>query len=40
MLEIYSEQARDLLNSNNTKKEGLPIREDPKNGFYRNLILY
>ena len=40
MLEIYSEVVRDLLSTKadkNDKKSGLLIREDPKQGFYRNL---
>ena len=37
MLEIYSEVVRDLLNAKGDKKTGLQVREDPKNGFYRNL---
>ena len=39
MLEIYSEQTRDLLNSKADRKVGLTIREDPKVGFYRKLKL-
>ena len=35
MLEIYSEQVRDLLSKNADKKTPLTIREDPKIGFYR-----
>jgi kinesin family protein 1 len=34
MLEIYSENVRDLLNSKGAKTS-LTIREDPKIGFYR-----
>jgi len=34
MLEIYSESVRDLLNVQGDKKQGLPVREDMKNGFY------
>jgi hypothetical protein len=38
MLEIYSEVVRDLLNSKADRKNGLTVREDPKIGFYRNII--
>lgn len=34
MLEIYSEVVRDLLNPVKNRKQGLAIRQDPKNGFY------
>jgi hypothetical protein len=37
MLEIYSEIVRDLLNSKAERKDSLPVREDPKTGFYRKL---
>ena len=40
MLEIYSEQVRDLLSASAAKKEGLQIREDPKIGFYRKIFWY
>ena len=40
MLEIYSEVVRDLLTSKGDKKQGLTIREDPKNGFFGKFILY
>ena len=35
MLEIYSEVVRDLLNPKSDKKNGLPVREDIKRGFFR-----
>ena len=34
MLEIYSEVVRDLLSPSKDRKQGLMIRQDPKNGFY------
>ncbi len=34
MLEIYSEIVRDLLSPAASRKSGLQIRQDPKNGFY------
>ena len=35
MLEIYSEQVRDLLNPKTMNlKGGLKVRQDPKGGFY------
>ncbi len=38
MLEIYSEVVRDLLIKGANQKNGLTIREDPKNGFYRKFL--
>ena len=38
MLEIYSESVRDLLNVQGDKKQGLPVREDMKNGFYGTIL--
>lgn len=34
MLEIYSEVVRDLLVRSANRKSGLPVRQDPKYGFY------
>ena len=34
MLEIYNEQARDLLNKKKTPRGGLRIKESPGRGFY------
>lgn len=34
MLEIYSEVVRDLLAPSANRRSGLPVRQDPKNGFY------
>lgn len=39
MLEIYSEQVRDLLNPTTIKsKGGLKVRENPTKGFYGTSI--
>jgi hypothetical protein len=40
MLEIYSEVVRDLLNPSKDRKQGLQIRQDPKNGFYRTIRFF
>ena len=34
MSEIYSEVVRDLLVKDGSKKVGLEVRQDPKNGFF------
>ena len=38
MSEIYSEVVRDLLVKEGSKKVGLEVRQDPKNGFYGNKL--
>ena len=38
MLEIYNEQARDLLNKEKPPPGGLKVRECAKRGFYRRTL--